>query len=141
MNKLFLSVCLILFEFILSIETTKDPEFEKKFQIEHLREGDKMHYPKIGDKVGIHYIGTLEDGKEFANSYKRGKSFEFKLGEGGVIKCWDIVVPRLSLGEKIKIICPPDLSYGIEGVGELIPPNSKLIFQIELKEIDTSEDL
>ena len=101
-------LCFILLNIVLANDTTHDPEFEKKFQVTHIKEGDGKTFPKKGDHVFVHYTGTLLDGKKFDSSYDRKSPFEFTLGVGQVIKCWDMSVARLSLGEKIKVICPYD---------------------------------
>lgn len=92
--------------------------------------GDK---PPKGSKVSVHYTGKLTNGKVFDSSVSRGKPFEFTLGAGQVIRGWDEGVARMSVGEKAIITCPPDYGYGSQGVGGgLIPPNSTLIFEVEV---------
>ena len=119
---------------------THDPEFEKQFQVTHIKEGDGKTFPKKNDKVHVHYEGTLLNGRKFDSSYDRQNPLEFELGIGQVIKCWDIAVERLSLGEKIKIICPYDLAYGERAAG-IIPPKSDLVFTMELMKIGGNSDL
>ena len=131
----------LLFSLVLSDETTHDPEFEKKFKVEHLKEGDGKTFPKKGDIVYVHYEGTLLNGKKFDSSYDRKNPLQFTLGVGQVIKCWDMSVVRLSLGEKIKVVCPYDLAYGERGAGSVIPPKSDLVFVMELMKIGGSSDL
>ncbi|MBJ6723306.1 FKBP-type peptidyl-prolyl cis-trans isomerase [Geomesophilobacter sediminis] len=96
-----------------------------------LREGTGPS-PKQGDTVKVHYRGTLIDGKEFDNSYKRGEPAEFPLN--GVISCWTEGVPKMKTGGKARLICPPSLAYGEYGSGP-IPANSTLVFEIELLEV------
>jgi FKBP-type peptidyl-prolyl cis-trans isomerase len=115
-----------------TVETTHDPEFEKKFQVTHIKEGDGKTFPKKGDHVYVHYTGTLLNGKKFDSSYDRGSPLPFTLGVGQVIKCWDMSVMRLSIGEKISVVCPSELAYGSRGAGNVIPPNSDLVFEMEL---------
>ena len=95
-------------------------------------EGEK---PQNGQKVSVNYSGFLLDGTMFDSSYKRNKPFEFVLGQGRVIKGWDEGVALLNKGSKAKFIIPPHLAYGSRGAGGLIPPNSTLIFEVELIEI------
>ena len=95
-------------------------------------EGEK---PQNGQKVSVNYSGFLLDGTMFDSSYKRNKPFEFVLGQGRVIKGWDEGVALLNEGSKAKFIIPPHLAYGSRGAGGLIPPNSTLIFEVELIEI------
>ena len=131
---LFLSFILI--NIALAVDTTHDPEFEKKFQVTHIKEGDGKTFPKKGDQVFVHYTGTLLDGKKFDSSYDRDSPFKFALGVGHIIKCWDMSVIRLSLGEKIKVVCPYNLAYGERGVGGVIPPKADLVFEMELIKIE-----
>ena len=139
LKTLFLSFFLI--SITLANDTTHDPEFEKKFQVTHIKEGDGKTFPKKGDIVFVHYTGTLLDGKKFDSSYDRKSPFRFTLGVGNVIKCWDMSVARLSLGEKIKVICPYDLAYGERGAGGVIPPKADLVFEMELMKIGGSSEL
>ncbi|MEM7344249.1 MAG: FKBP-type peptidyl-prolyl cis-trans isomerase [Chloroflexota bacterium] len=88
--------------------------------------------PQPGDIVQVHYAGTLEDGTEFDNSYKRGQPIEFPLGTGRVIPGWDEGIALLKVGDKAKLVIPPDLGYGAAGAGGAIPPNATLIFEVEL---------
>ena len=90
---------------------------------------------KPGDKVSVHYSGTLTDGTKFDSSIDRGTPFEFTIGEGSVIQGWEIGVTGMKVGGKRKLTIPPDLGYGSEGAGDDIPPNSTLVFEIELLEI------
>lgn len=81
----------------------------------------------------MHYTGTLTNGKKFDSSRDRGKPFTFTLGAGEVIKAWDQGVARMKVGDRVELTCPPGLAYGSQGVGNgLIPPNSTLIFDVEL---------
>lgn len=90
---------------------------------------------KDGDTVKVHYVGSLPDGKEFDSSRKRNEPFQFKIGQGNVIKGWDQGVPGMKVGEKRKLTIPPSLGYGARGVPGTIPPNSPLIFEVELVEV------
>ena len=138
-NLIFLVV--ILLNNIFANETTHDPEFEKKFQVTHIKEGDGKTFPKKGDHVYVHYNGFFLDGKKFDSSYEKKAPFHFNLGVGQVVKCWDISVARLSLGEKIKVVCPYNLAYGERGVGSIIPPKTDLVYEMELVNIGGNTDL
>ena len=101
-------------------------------KIETLKAGDGKNTPSSGQTVTCHYRGTLLDGKQFDASYDRNQPFSFKLGVGQVIKCWDYTVARMSIGQKVKVLCPSDWAYGARGAGGAIPPNADLIFEVEL---------
>lgn len=89
------------------------------------------HSPVPGKKVTVHYIGYFIDGKIFDSSYDRKEPFEFSYGIGQVIQGWDEGVSKMTVGGKCKLIIPSYLAYGSVQRGP-IPPNSTLIFEIEL---------
>ena len=88
--------------------------------------------PQPGDIVAVHYVGTLEDGTEFDSSYSRGQPIEFALGQGQVISGWDEGISLMHEGSKATLIIPPELAYGAQGAGDVIPPNATLTFEVEL---------
>lgn len=90
--------------------------------------------PSPGGKIKVHYTGTLENGTKFDSSVDRGQPYEFVIGQGAVIKGWDEGVMSMKAGGKRKLIVPPTLGYGATGNGA-IPPNSTLLFDIELLEV------
>lgn len=100
-------------------------------KIEDLRVGDGAS-PKPGQTITVNYVGTLENGKEFDSSYRRGKPIDFKIGVGKVIKGWDEGLMTMKVGGKRKLFIPSNLGYGPLGSPPDIPPNSNLIFEVEL---------
>uniref|UniRef100_A0A3P9H7C1 peptidylprolyl isomerase n=1 Tax=Oryzias latipes TaxID=8090 RepID=A0A3P9H7C1_ORYLA len=100
--------------------------------VETIRPGDGKTFPEKGSKVFVHYVGTLMNGKKFDSSRDRGEPFQFKLGAGEVIRGWDDGVAKMSVGELAKLTCSPDFAYGSKGYPPIIPPNSTLIFEVEL---------
>jgi len=86
-------------------------------------------------KIKVHYKGFLENGTVFDSSYKRKKPFQFQIGTKQVIEGWEIGLIGMKLGGKRTFIVPPELAYGKKGAGSIIPPNSKLIFEIEIIDV------
>lgn len=114
-------------------------------------------FPKNGQKVSVHYTGTLDDGTkvnnlliysviftkvyllffvQFDSSRDRNKPFKFTIGKGEVIRGWDEGVAQLSVGQRAKLICSPDYAYGSRGHPGVIPPNATLTFDVELLKVE-----
>lgn len=85
-----------------------------------------------GKEVTVHYTGKLPNGQKFDSSLDRKEPFKFVLGAGQVISGWDKGVAGMKIGGKRKLTIPPIMAYGTDGVPGVIPPNSTLIFEIEL---------
>lgn len=101
-------------------------------QYKVLAEGNGAQ-PKPTDQITVNYRGTLLDGTEFDNSYKRGEPATLQLN--GVIKAWSEALPLMKTGAKWELFVPADLAYGEKGAGRAIGPNSTLIFEVELLSI------
>ncbi|XP_048872470.1 peptidyl-prolyl cis-trans isomerase FKBP5 [Brienomyrus brachyistius] len=95
-------------------------------------QGVNTEMPMIGDKVYVHYTGKLLNGKKFDSSMDRKEPFTFNLGKGQVIKAWDIGVATMQRGEVCWFLCKPEYAYGTAGSPPKIPPNSALLFEVEL---------
>jgi FK506-binding protein 1 len=102
-------------------------------QIQVLREGDGINFPRKGQKVSVNYTGFTADGNVFDSSHDRGQPFSFRLGTGEVLRGFDEGVSLMSLGQIARLTCPPEYAYGAKGLPGFIPPNSALIFEVELK--------
>ncbi|ALC38323.1 FK506-bp2 [Drosophila busckii] len=116
------------------------PEETKKIDLsgdggvlkEILKEGTGEETPNNGCKVSLHYTGRLVDGTEFDSSVGRNEPFEFELGKGRVIKAFDMGVATMKLGERCFLTCAPNYAYGAAGSPPSIPPDSTLIFELEM---------
>jgi len=106
---------------------------ESGLEITELRAGDGDR-PTPSSVVEVHYHGTLEDGTVFDSSVERGKPATFPLNR--VIKCWTEGVALMRVGGKSRLVCPPKIAYGVRGAPPRIPPNSTLVFEVELLRIE-----
>lgn len=105
---------------------------QRDVKVEIFIAGDGLNYPRAGHTVTVHYTGYLKDGTRFDSSRDRNKPFKFKLGAEQVIPGLDLGVAQLSIGERAQLTIPAHLAYGERGFPGLIPPNSELVFDLEL---------
>jgi FK506-binding protein 2 len=99
-----------------------------------LKEGQGAE-TKRGDKINVHYTGTLLDGTKFDSSLDRGDPLGFTVGAGQVIKGWDEGLLGMKVGEQRKLTIAPELAYGNRSMGPVIKANSTLVFETELVSI------
>nr|AGN29631.1 FKBP-type peptidyl-prolyl cis-trans isomerase-12 [Acartia pacifica] len=100
--------------------------------IETLKPGNGSTFPRAGQTVSCHYVLTLTNSKKIDSSRDRGQPFKFKIGKGEVIAGWDEGVAKMSVGQRAKLTISADMGYGAQGVPGMIPPNSTLLFDVEL---------
>ncbi|RMZ77078.1 hypothetical protein DV737_g4542, partial [Chaetothyriales sp. CBS 132003] len=121
---------------MLNVRLVRSNDRRANLEIDKLKVVECDRKSREGDKISVHYIGTLhETGREFDASYKRGQPLKFQLGAGRVIKGWDQGLLDMCIGEKRKLTIAPELGYGARAVGP-IPANSILVFETELVGID-----
>ncbi len=105
-----------------------------ELKIEELKEGSGTE-AKAGNTISVHYTGTLLNGTKFDSSLDRGEPFKFPLGGGRVIQGWDKGLVGMKVGGKRKLTIPSAMAYGEAGAPPVIPPNSALVFEVELLEV------
>jgi len=100
-------------------------------KVEILKEGTGEG-AKSGDNIVVNYVGTLTDGTKFDSSIDRNQPFPYTLGQNMVIKGWELGLLGMKVGEKRKLTIPPELAYGSQAVGKIIPANATLVFEIDM---------
>lgn len=110
----------------------------KRFGVQVYEAGSGPAVTK-GSKVKAHYVGTFLSGVKFDSSRDRGSPFEFVVGEGNVIKCWDFAFPKLRVGDKATLNCPPFTAYG-DRDRATIPAGSTLQFDVEVVGVEGGEE-
>ncbi|XP_011302490.1 46 kDa FK506-binding nuclear protein [Fopius arisanus] len=122
-----------------SKDIQNDSQMQKKriisggIQVEELKVGQGAP-AKPGKFLSVYYVGKLANGKKF-DSTTQGDGFKFRLGKGEVIKGWDVGVQGMKVGGKRRLTIPPQMAYGAKGSPPVIPGNSTLVFEIELKRV------
>eukprot|EP00262_Sarcandra_glabra_P009970 TRINITY_DN24803_c0_g1_i1.p1 TRINITY_DN24803_c0_g1~~TRINITY_DN24803_c0_g1_i1.p1 ORF type:complete len:578 (+),score=186.24 TRINITY_DN24803_c0_g1_i1:148-1881(+) len=106
-----------------------------------VKQGQGWETPENGDEVEVHYTGTLLDGTQFDSSRDRGTPFKFKLGQGQVIKGWDLGIKTMKKGENAIFTIPAELAYGEAGSPPTIPPKATLQFDVELLSWSSVKDI
>ena len=107
---------------------------ENGLKIEDIKIGSGAE-AKAGNSIKVNYLGTLVNGTKFDSSYDRGQPFLFLLGGRQVIPGWDQGLIGMKVGGKRKLNIPPTLAYGEKGVPGAIPPDSTLVFEVELLDV------
>lgn len=123
---------------LMAQSTTQPSERTTATGLKIIELGQDPRTAKAGDTVAVHYTGTLQsNGQKFDSSLDRHDPIKFELGSGHVIKGWDEGIAGMKIGDKRKLIIPPDLAYGKAGAGNgLIPPDATLVFDVELVGIE-----
>jgi FKBP-type peptidyl-prolyl cis-trans isomerase len=118
-----------------NLPVSENNNMDKSINIEIVKQGSGPEI-KTGEVAVVHYVGTLENGTKFDSSRDRGTPFSFTLGEGKVIKGWEVGVLGMKVGEIRKLTIQPEYGYGAAGAGGVIPPNAVLVFEVELLDIN-----
>lgn len=114
--------------------TSEEPTDSLKVEDQVVGSGKEATAGKV---VSVYYTGRLTSGEQFDSNAGSGKPLEFELGAGRVIQGWEQGLVGMKVGGKRKLIIPPDLAYGERGFGNVIPPKSTLVFDVELVNVQT----
>ncbi|CAG0895660.1 unnamed protein product [Cyprideis torosa] len=143
MNRLLIALCAVFMFVLVSIaEEDATAKSSAKLQIGVKKRVDNCPVrSKKGDFLHIHYTGRLVTGEEFDSSYGRGEPLTLRLGAGQVIKGWEKGLLGMCEGEKRKLVIPPELGYGSRGFPPSIPPESTLVFEVEMVKLERKDEL
>ncbi|MBS1517902.1 MAG: FKBP-type peptidyl-prolyl cis-trans isomerase [Bacteroidetes bacterium] len=134
MRKIFLALLIVTAGCSLSFSQSDTMTTESGLKYIILEKGNGQK-AESGKSVEVNYTGYLLDGKKFDSSLDRNEPLGFVLGTGKVIKGWDEGIALMNVGDKLRLIIPPELAYGKTGAGSVIPPDATLVFDVELMEV------
>nr|XP_045002146.1 peptidyl-prolyl cis-trans isomerase FKBP1B-like isoform X1 [Jaculus jaculus] len=109
-------------------------------EMETISPGDGRTFPKKGHTCVVHYTGMLQNGKKFDSSGDRSKPFKFRIGKQEVIKGFEEGAAQMSLGQRAKLTCTPDVAHGATGHPGVIPPNATLTLDVELLNLERRQE-
>merc|ERR1712176_1498223 len=137
--KFILQKMKVLVALVAVVAVIAEPEVKDSgLKVEYISKPDSCDRVAMnGQMLTMHYTGTLEDGTKFDSSVDRNEPFKFQIGVGQVIRGWEEGVLGMCIGEKRKLIVPPELGYGDQGAGQVIPGGATLYFDIELLETES----
>ena len=115
-------------------DSSYDAAVPAELKVEDLVVG-KGQLAASGNDVLVHYVGRIENGPQFDSSRARRDPLDFSLGAGDVIRGWDQGVEGMRVGGLRRLTIPPQLAYGDQGCGGVIPPHATLVFEVELLEV------
>jgi FKBP-type peptidyl-prolyl cis-trans isomerase len=132
--KLYLVISLILYFLIYTVYSAFDDETKRLFKIQMLQEGDNLRFAKPGNKVKLHFTGYFSETRRKFDS-SQADPITILIGRGQMIECWERLIPRISVGEKVSFVCPHSLAYGLTGVKGKVPPKMNLAYEVEIVDV------
>lgn len=115
-------------------KTQKEVTTASGLKYTDIKEGTGVS-PVKGKTVSVHYTGTFQDGKVFDSSIEKKQPLVFAIGMGEMIPGFDEGIMSMKVGGKRKLVIPPDLAWGAQGAGDVIPPNTTTYFEVELLDV------